>query len=51
MINIYEYVKQLNVENGSSQRMTCPMCKSYKTFTVQTTWVLYFGIVTKHLVM
>jgi len=34
MINIYEYVKQLNVENGSSQRMTCPMCKSYKTFTV-----------------
>ena len=34
MINIYEYVKQLNVENGTSQRMTCPMCKSYKTFTV-----------------
>ena len=34
MINIYEYVKQLNVENGASQRLTCPMCRSYKTFTV-----------------
>ena len=34
MINIYEYVKQLNVENGTSQRLTCPMCRSYKTFTV-----------------
>jgi len=34
MINIYEYVKQLNVENGTTQRMTCPMCKSYKTFSV-----------------
>ena len=34
MINIYEYVKQLDVENGTSQRMTCPMCRSYKTFTV-----------------
>ena len=34
MINIYVYVKQLNVENGTSQRLTCPMCRSYKTFTV-----------------
>ena len=34
MFNIHEYVKQLNVDNGTTQRMTCPMCKSYKTFTV-----------------
>ena len=34
MINIHEYVKQLNVENGKTQRMNCPLCKSYKTFSV-----------------
>ena len=34
MYNIYEYVKQLNVESGDTRRMNCPMCNSYKTFSV-----------------
>ena len=34
MFNIHEYVEQLNVENGESRRLNCPMCKSYKTFSV-----------------
>ncbi len=34
MYNIYEYVKQLNVENGDTRRMSCPVCNSYKTFSV-----------------
>ena len=34
MFNIYEYVEHLNVANGESRRLNCPMCKSYKTFTV-----------------
>ena len=33
-VDIYKYVEQLNVENGETLRMTCPMCKSYKTFSV-----------------
>ena len=34
MYNIYEYVKQLNVENGDTRRLNCPVCNSYKTFSV-----------------
>ena len=34
MFNIHEYVEQLNVENGESRRLNCPLCKSYKTFSV-----------------
>jgi hypothetical protein len=34
MINIYEYVEQLSVENGETKRMNCPLCNSYKTFSV-----------------
>jgi len=34
MINIYEYVIHLNVENGETKRLNCPLCKSYKTFSV-----------------
>ncbi len=34
MINIYNYVKQLNVDNGETKRLNCPMCNSYKTFSV-----------------
>jgi hypothetical protein len=34
MINIYTYVKQLNVENGETKRLNCPLCNSYKTFSV-----------------
>tara|TARA_R110000744_G_scaffold126092_2_gene232360 strand:- start:2957 stop:3733 length:777 start_codon:yes stop_codon:yes gene_type:complete len=34
MINIHEYVEQLNVENGETKRLNCPLCFSYKTFSV-----------------
>ena len=34
MINIYEYVIQLNVESGETKRLNCPLCNSYKTFSV-----------------
>ena len=34
MINIYTYVKQLDVENGETKRLNCPLCNSYKTFSV-----------------
>jgi hypothetical protein len=34
MINIYKYVEQLNVGNGETKRLNCPICNSYKTFSV-----------------
>jgi|TARA_R100000951_G_scaffold91496_1_gene79867 hypothetical protein len=34
MINIREYVTDLNVSNGDTKRMNCPNCNGYKTFTV-----------------
>ena len=34
MINIYKYVEQLNVGNGETKRLNCPLCSSYKTFSV-----------------
>jgi len=34
MINIYKYVEQLNVGNGETKRLNCPLCNSYKTFSV-----------------
>ena len=34
MINIREYVIDLNVGNGDTKRINCPNCNGYKTFTV-----------------
>ena len=34
MINIREYVVDLNVGNGDTKRINCPNCNGYKTFTV-----------------
>ena len=34
MINIREYVIDLDISNGDSKRMNCPICNGYKTFTV-----------------
>jgi|TARA_R110000803_G_scaffold48597_1_gene101041 hypothetical protein len=34
MININQYVIDLNVSNANSVRTNCPLCKGYKTFTV-----------------
>tara|TARA_R100000541_G_scaffold26688_1_gene36058 strand:+ start:194 stop:967 length:774 start_codon:yes stop_codon:yes gene_type:complete len=34
MYNVNEIVKQLDVANGMTKRINCPICKGYKTFTV-----------------
>ena len=34
MINVNEIVKELDVPNGMTRRVNCPVCKGYKTFTV-----------------
>jgi len=34
MLSVYQYVKDLDISNGETKRVNCPMCKSYKTFTV-----------------
>ena len=34
MINIKEYINNLNVEIGATRRSNCPICNGYKTFTV-----------------
>ena len=34
MINVNEIVKDLDVPNGMTKRINCPVCKGYKTFSV-----------------
>ena len=34
MFNIIDYIDTLNVSLGDTKRLDCPVCKSYKTFTV-----------------
>ena len=34
MSNIYNIISDMNIPNGSTKRMTCPICKGYNTFTV-----------------
>src|SRR6056300_390844 len=34
MINVNEIVKDLDVPNGMTKRINCPVCQGYKTFTV-----------------
>lgn len=34
MYNVYQYINDLEVRNGETKRLNCPMCNSYKTFTV-----------------
>ena len=34
MYNMNEIIKELDVANGMTKRMNCPVCKGYKTFTV-----------------
>ena len=34
MFNIIDYIDTLNVSLGATKRLDCPVCKSYKTFTV-----------------
>ena len=34
MIDIKEYVEDLDLKLGYSKRMNCPNCNGYKTFTV-----------------
>jgi hypothetical protein len=34
MNNIYNTISELDIPNGYTKRMNCPMCKGYKTFTV-----------------
>lgn len=34
MYNVYNYIQDLDIGNGETKRLTCPMCKAYKTFTV-----------------
>jgi len=34
MMNMKTYVEDLNVSNGESRRLNCPICGGYKTFTV-----------------
>ncbi len=46
MYNMSEIIKQLDVPNGMTKRMNCPVCKGYKTFTVtnnmgKTIWNCY----------
>jgi hypothetical protein len=31
---IYTICKDLDIGNGETKRLTCPLCNSYKTFTV-----------------
>lgn len=34
MYNVYQYINDLEIRSGETKRLNCPMCKSYKTFTV-----------------
>ena len=34
MYNVYQYINDLEIRNGETKRLNCPMCNSYKTFTV-----------------
>ena len=34
MSNIYNIVSDMNVSNGETKRVNCPLCNGYKTFTV-----------------
>ena len=34
MYNIYNTISDIDIPNGSTKRMNCPICKGYKTFTV-----------------
>ena len=34
MYNIYNTISDIDIPNGSTKRMNCPVCKGYKTFTV-----------------
>ena len=34
MSNIYNIVSDMNISNGETKRINCPVCNGYKTFTV-----------------
>ena len=34
MNNIYKFVSDMDIPNGTTKRMDCPKCGGYKTFTV-----------------
>ena len=34
MYNVYTYIEDLDIGSGETKRLNCPVCNSYKTFTV-----------------
>jgi len=34
MTNVYNIISDIDLSNGETKRMNCPVCKGYKTFTV-----------------
>ena len=47
MINIREYVIDLDISNGDSKRMNCPICNGIKHSLLQIIWARSCGIVTR----